>query len=150
MLQSVNMGTYNQNISDTLDVPYNIDVTTLLPNGSNISLSNVSSGMDFLGDETTLDTVGNILVRVGLIIIMLGMGCCIEVNNILQHLKRPIGPAIGMLCQFVLMPLGMFGLAHASNLESFYAIGLIVLAATPGGAMSNLFTFWVDGDIPLR
>ena len=145
------MEIFEQNITHTLNLPYIIDGTTLLPNGSNISLANVSSGKDFSEDDnTTIDKVGNILLTCGLIIAMLGMGCCIEIKNLLQHLKRPIGPAIGMVCQFVLMPLGMFGLAHALQLEPFFAIGLIVLAATPGGALSNMFTFWVDGDIPLR
>lgn len=97
-----------------------------------------------------LDRISDGVVAITLIVLMLGMGCTIEVKKLLKHLRRPFGPAVGMVCQLVVLPLTAFGVAHALKLNPYNAIGLIVLAATPGGSMSNLFAYWADGDVPLR
>ncbi|XP_065303023.1 ileal sodium/bile acid cotransporter-like isoform X2 [Dermacentor albipictus] len=65
------------------------------------------------------------------------------------HLRRPFGVAVGMLCQFVMMPLLAFGLLTCMRLSGLYAIGMLIMACCPGGTVSNVFAYFVDGDVPL-
>lgn len=84
-----------------------------------------------------------------LVSIMFGMGCHIKVSEMWAHLRRPFGVAVGMLCQFVMMPLLAFGLLTAMRLTGLYAIGMLIMACCPGGTVSNVFAYFVDGDVPL-
>uniref|UniRef100_V5ID64 Putative bile acid transporter n=1 Tax=Ixodes ricinus TaxID=34613 RepID=V5ID64_IXORI len=54
-----------------------------------------------------------------------------------------------MLSQFVMMPLIAFGLISAMRLNGLYAIGMLVIGCCPGGAVSNIFAYFCDGDVPL-
>ncbi|XP_013399432.1 ileal sodium/bile acid cotransporter-like isoform X1 [Lingula anatina] len=89
------------------------------------------------------------LLPIILVLIMLGMGCDIEWKVLKVHIKRPIGPVIGAACQFIVMPLLAFSLAHALQLSADRALGLLILGCCPGGTVSNMFTYWNDGDVPL-
>jgi ACR3 family arsenite efflux pump ArsB len=53
---------------------------------------------------------------------------------------------IGLLCQLVLLPVLGFVIASAFSLPPVYAISIILLAAAPGGATSNLIVHAADGD----
>jgi len=127
--------------------------TTKLLRDYGVKVENVTSGntsLESSKSQSVLKTMSDIVIPTTLIIIMLGMGCTIDFKKLLEHLKRPVGPAIGMLSQFVVLPLSMFGFAHALQLDSYAAIGMIVLSACPGGSTSNMFSYWADGDVPLR
>ncbi|XP_013399431.1 ileal sodium/bile acid cotransporter-like [Lingula anatina] len=89
------------------------------------------------------------LLPIILVLIMLGMGCDIEWKVLKVHIKRPIGPVIGAACQFIVMPLLSFSLAHALQLSADRALGLLILGCCPGGMLSNIFTHWNGGDVPL-
>lgn len=67
-----------------------------------------------------------------------------------MHIRRPIGIIIGMLSQFVLLPLSAFILIKVLGLGILHATGLLLLACSPGGVTSNIFTYFCDGDISLR
>ena len=97
-----------------------------------------------------LNTAFSLLMPVILIIIMFAMGCNITVSEIWKVLKRPIPLIIGASCQFVLLPLVTFGMAHALRMSNLSAIGMLIWASSPGGSVSNIFSYWVDGDLPLR
>lgn len=99
---------------------------------------------------STLKTVSDVVITTALVIIMLGMGCTIECFKLLEHLRRPVGAAIGMLAQFIVLPLVTFGFAHALQLEPIAAVGMLVMGCCPGGSTSNMFSYWADGDVPLR
>ncbi|XP_053405597.1 ileal sodium/bile acid cotransporter-like [Mercenaria mercenaria] len=115
-------------------------------NGRNVSLSNdIFSGKE----PSSLQLVSDVVVTITLITVMTGMGCTIEFWKLVQHLRRPIGAAIGMLAQFIVLPLVTFGLAHAFQLEPVTAIGMLVMGCCPSGSMSNVYSYWVDGDVPL-
>ncbi|XP_002733710.1 ileal sodium/bile acid cotransporter-like [Saccoglossus kowalevskii] len=81
--------------------------------------------------------------------VMIAMGCSITYDEIMSHLRRPVGVFIGFVCQYGMMPLIAFGLAHAFKLDFQYAIGVLVMACCPGGNMSNMLTYWLDGDLSL-
>ncbi|CAN7992981.1 unnamed protein product, partial [Ixodes hexagonus] len=76
--------------------------------------------------------------------------CVVSAPQLWSHLRHPFGIAVGMLSQFVMMPLIAFGLISAMRLGGLYAIGMLVLACCPGGAVSNIFAYFCDGDVPLR
>ena len=44
----------------------------------------------------------------------------------------------------------MYGYAHALSIEDAIAVGMVLCASCPGGAVSNMFTFWSGGDLDLR
>lgn len=83
------------------------------------------------------------------IIVMFSMGCTMTLWEVWKHLKPPTGVIIGMISQFVLLPAGAFGLAHAMRIESTYALGVLLLGTCPGGSVSNVFTYWMNGDVTL-
>ncbi|XP_046546428.1 ileal sodium/bile acid cotransporter-like [Haliotis rubra] len=84
-----------------------------------------------------------------LIAIMLGVGACIQLKELWAHLRRPYGILIGAASQFIVLPLTAFGLGHALQLPPKQAIGMLIMSCCPGGSTSNMFTLWVDGDVPL-
>nr|XP_054755723.1 ileal sodium/bile acid cotransporter-like [Lytechinus pictus] len=84
-----------------------------------------------------------------LIFLMLAMGCVVKPSDFKEVLRVPKSVLIGMLCQFVLMPLSAFCLALALSLPAPMALGVLVMSCCPGGAVSNLFTFWTKGDVCL-
>ena len=134
-------------VSTLSDVSYMAEFET---NGSLWNMTNLTDSGVHPRSNSALHMAAEIIIGCALVLIMFSIGCTIEILKLIQHVKRPIGPAVGMACQFVFLPLSMFGLAHALQLSPEYAIGLMVMAATPGGALSNMFTYWADGDVPLR
>ena len=81
---------------------------------------------------------------------MLSIGAVIKLDMIKAHLRRPIGMVIGLVCQFIVLPGVTFGIAHALQLSQWRAIGMILMATSPGGSVSNMLTYYMDGDVPLR
>lgn len=78
------------------------------------------------------------------------MGCALDIDVIKATVKRPVGPAIGFVCQFLLMPLIAFGLGFIfpSN-SSAMRLGLFVTGASPGGGASNIWTVMFGGNLDL-
>ncbi|XP_054720616.1 ileal sodium/bile acid cotransporter-like [Uloborus diversus] len=96
-----------------------------------------------------LKTVHDILLVVLLVAVMFAMGCHITWEQLWIHIRRPVGIVIGMCSQFVLLPLSAFCLIKILNLGILHATGLLLLACSPGGVTSNIFTYFCDGDISL-
>ncbi|XP_023210355.1 solute carrier family 10 member 6-like [Centruroides sculpturatus] len=91
----------------------------------------------------------NIIAIVSLIIIMIAMGAEITWSQIYKGIRKPVGPAIGLFCQFVIMPLIGFMYNVIFQFESSLAAGLLIKSCFPGGAISNVFTYYLDGDVSL-
>ncbi|KAH3839318.1 ileal sodium/bile acid cotransporter-like [Dreissena polymorpha] len=123
------------NVSTQSDMAFDLNVTNSTPKTG--------------PGPNTLKTVSDVVLTTTLVIIMLGMGCTIELGKLLKYMRRPVAPAIGMLAQFVVLPLVTFGFAHALQLTEEAAIGMLVMGTCPGGATSNMFSYWADGDVPL-
>lgn len=56
-------------------------------------------------EERTIDTIFTISVAILVSILYINFGCAMDWNVCRDTLKRPIGPAIGFFCQFLIMPL---------------------------------------------
>jgi len=89
------------------------------------------------------------LLALLLLVLMTGMGATLERSQFVQVVSRPRGLLVGLASQFGWMPLIAFGLAHGLSLPAELALGLILVACTPGGTTSNLFTYYSRADLPL-
>lgn len=70
--------------------------------------------------------------------------------QVLGHIKKPIGIITGVVSQFFLLPFSAYCLVNFLSIEPLHAAGLLILASSPGGVTSNLFTYFCDGDVSLR
>lgn len=90
-----------------------------------------------------------IVLPVSLAIIMLGMGLSLVIGDFKRVIKYPKAAFIGFTNQLILLPIIGFLLANAFQLSPPMAVGLMILAACPGGVTSNLITHVAKGDIAL-
>lgn len=115
--------------------------------GLNVSYNGTSGGADI--DPAVKKTL-DILLVVIMAMVMLSLGCTVELAHLKSEIKKPIGICIGMFCQFIMFPPIAFGLAHALKLQQYDALGMVMLGTCPGGHISNIATYWSDGDVALR
>jgi BASS family bile acid:Na+ symporter len=86
---------------------------------------------------------------VQLALAMFAMGATLHVSDFRAVVRLPRSFLTGLGAQMVLVPLLAFGLLRAVDLDPGLAIGLAILAAVPGGTVSNVFTYAGKGDVPL-
>lgn len=86
---------------------------------------------------------------VALMIIMAGMGLTLTTDSFRRVVVYPKAMIIGTVAQVVLIPLLGFALVEIMQLSPAIAVGLIVIAACPGGTTSNVFTFLAKGNLAL-
>lgn len=82
-------------------------------------------------------------------IVMFGMGMTLKLDDFKLILKYPKGVIIGIVSQFVIMPLLAFALAKIFNLSPEIAVGVILVGCCPGGTSSNVMTFLAKGNTAL-
>ncbi|XP_018420461.1 PREDICTED: sodium/bile acid cotransporter 4-like, partial [Nanorana parkeri] len=99
--------------------------------------------------DSPLNHFLSVFVGVALCVTMLGLGCTVEVSQIGEHLRRPIGVLLALICQFVLMPLVAFLLALIFSLNEVAAIAVLLCGCCPGGNLSNIMSLLVNGDMNL-
>jgi BASS family bile acid:Na+ symporter len=90
-----------------------------------------------------------VFLPLALFIIMLGMGLGLVPDDFKRILVEPKAVILGLLAQLVLLPLVGFALAGMFPLSPELAVGVIILAACPGGATSNLITYLAKGNTAL-
>jgi BASS family bile acid:Na+ symporter len=90
------------------------------------------------------------LLPIALGIIMLGLGLALSIDDFKRVIKFPKAVAIALICQMVLLPAICFFVAKIFGLEPALAVGLMLLAASPGGATANLYSHLSDGDVALN
>ncbi|KAI1888722.1 hypothetical protein AGOR_G00171660 [Albula goreensis] len=91
----------------------------------------------------------NVFVGVILCFTMLGLGCTVEVSQLGEHIRRPIGVLLALVCQFVIMPLVAFLLALMFSLNDVAAIAVLLCGCCPGGNLSNIMSLLVNGEMNL-
>lgn len=90
-----------------------------------------------------------IVLPISLAIIMLGMGLSLTLNDFKRVFKYPKAALLGLTNQMLILPLIGFGFTQLFGLDPTLAVGLMLIAACPGGATSNLITHVAKGDIAL-
>ncbi len=96
-----------------------------------------------------MDSTTGIILAISLILIMFGMGLSLTLTDFKRVFVFPKAIIIGLCCQIIFLPLIGYALATALQLSPTIAIGLMLLAACPGGPTSNMLTFLAKGDLAL-
>jgi BASS family bile acid:Na+ symporter len=91
-----------------------------------------------------------IILTAGVAIIMFGLGLGLTTEDFKRVLKFPKAIAIGLIVQTMVLPLLAFLLCRAFRLPSELAVGLMLLAASPGGFTSNIYSSLAGGDVALN
>ena len=84
-----------------------------------------------------------------LALIMLGLGMSLTIQDFLRVLKNPKDFLVGFICQMVLLPIIAFVLIKLLNTPLELALGVMLIAAAPGGVTSNVLTKFANGDVAL-
>ncbi len=82
-------------------------------------------------------------------VVMFGMGLTLSPKDFSEVFHRPIQVIIGIVGQFVLMPLIAFFLVKAFGLSADLAAGVLLVGCCPGGTSSNVMSYLGKGDVPL-
>lgn len=96
-----------------------------------------------------LQFIATVALPIALAIIMFGLGLHLSVEDFKRVLKFPKPIFIGLVCQLFLMPAVAIGLCYAFQLEPLFAIGLVLLASSPGGVVANIYAHLAKGDVAL-
>jgi len=80
----------------------------------------------------------------------INMGCAMDLDVVKQTLKKPVGPLIGFICQYFIMPLLSYALGYIFGAkETSMRLGLFVTGCSPGGGASNIWTVMFGGNLDL-
>jgi len=89
------------------------------------------------------------IAPIALALIMLGLGLSLTVQDFLRILKQPKDFFIGFVCQLIVLPIIAFLLIKILNTPLELALGVMIIAAAPGGVTSNVLTKFANGDVAL-
>ena len=84
-----------------------------------------------------------------LALIMLGLGLGLSIKDFTRILRVPKDFFVGFFSQLVILPIVALGIALILNLPAPIAVGLMIIAAAPGGVTSNVLTKFANGDVAL-
>ncbi|MEZ5070565.1 MAG: bile acid:sodium symporter [Bacteroidales bacterium] len=90
-----------------------------------------------------------IFLPVTLAVITLGMGLSLTTRDFRRIFAQPKAVIIGLCCQMILLPGIAFLIARSVHIDPLYSVGLMIIAACPGGATSNLITYILRGNVAL-
>lgn len=94
--------------------------------------------------------VTSVFLPLALGIIMLGLGLSLTLADFKRVVVMPRAILVGLVCQMLILPFVCYGIAKALKLPPELAVGLMLLAASPGGATANLFSHLAKGDVALN
>ena len=89
------------------------------------------------------------IAPIALALIMLGLGLGLTTNDFKRVLKSPLVFAAGITTQIILLPLVAFFLIWLIKVPLEIAVGVMIIAAAPGGVTSNVMTKFANGDVAL-
>lgn len=95
------------------------------------------------------DSIKSLILPAALIFIMFGMGMGLAPGDFRRVLVSPKAKLVGLFCQIVCLPLLAFAIAVGLRLPGELAVGLMLIAACPGGPTSNIITHLSRGDTAL-
>lgn len=91
-----------------------------------------------------------VLLPLALAIVMFGLGLSLTWDDFARIRRQPRPVLIALACQLVLLPAVCFGLVLAFGLTPLLAVGMMLLAASPGGTTANLYSHLFRGDVALN
>jgi BASS family bile acid:Na+ symporter len=90
------------------------------------------------------------LLVVALALIMFGLGLSLTLADFKRVLGYPKAVVVALLLQVVVLPAACYALVVAFGLPPLFAVGLMLLAASPGGVSANLFSHLFGGNVALN
>lgn len=103
-----------------------------------------------LRPERIIDKIFTYSIGIVITLLYVNFGAAIDMSIIKNILRRPVGPAICFMTQFLMLPLAAYGLGIALfPLAHELALGLFFIGISPGGGASNMFTLLLDGNFNL-
>ncbi len=97
---------------------------------------------------------GNILVTQALVaalaLVMFGLGLSLTVSDFTRLLKHPKAVAIALALQIVVLPVACYALIVLLKVPPLFALGMMLLAASPGGISANLFSHLFGGNVAMN
>ncbi len=97
--------------------------------------------------ESPLTTVG---LPIALAIVMFGLGLSLTREDFRRVAQQPKAVTVALACQLVVLPAVCFLLIVLADLPPLLGIGMMLLAASPGGTTANLFSHLFHGDVALN
>ena len=91
----------------------------------------------------------DVILPLALAFIMFALGLGLTGNDFLRVLKQPKDFLVGLISQIILLPIIAFILVKIWPISSEIAIGVMIIAAAPGGVTSNILTSFAKGDVAL-
>ena len=89
------------------------------------------------------------IAPLGLALIMLGLGMSLTLKDFTRVIKFPKDFFVGFVCQMLILPIIGFTLIKLLNTPIELALGVMIIAAAPGGVTSNILTKFAGGDVAL-
>lgn len=99
--------------------------------------------------QINFDSSGLWVLNIALAVVMFGVALNITINDFKQLFKEPKLVLLGVLCQFILLPLASFLLVVLIKPQPSIALGMLMVAACPGGNISNFMTHLAKGNTAL-
>ena len=84
-----------------------------------------------------------------LTLLMFELGLTLEIKDFKLFRQRPYPVFAGLIGQIILLPILAFALGYLFHLEPLFFIGLVLIACSPGGSSSNIFSMIAKGDVAL-
>ena len=84
-----------------------------------------------------------------LTLLMFELGLTLEIKDFKLFRQRPYPIIAGLIGQIILLPVLAFALGYLFHLEPLFFIGLVLIACSPGGSSSNIFSMIAKGDVAL-
>lgn len=94
--------------------------------------------------------ITTVFLPLALGIIMLGLGLSLTLDDFKRVVHYPKAVIVGLMCQMIILPVLCWVLAVSFNLSAELAVGLMLLAASPGGPTANLYSHLSNGDVALN
>lgn len=91
----------------------------------------------------------SVIIPLGLALVMFGVGLTLTYADFRRIVAYPAAVVIALACQMLVMPVVAFGIIKGLGLEPEFAVGLMLLAAAPGGPIANLYSYLAGGDVAL-
>lgn len=91
-----------------------------------------------------------VFLPIALAIVMLGLGLSLTVADFTRVVRYPKATIVALSCQILVLPALCLGLVLLFDLEPTLAVGMMLLAASPGGISASLFSHLARGDVALN
>ncbi len=96
--------------------------------------------------QLNFNSTGLLIVNAAIGLMMLGVALELKLEDFKRIIRSPKAPGIGLLAQFILLPAFTFVLILILKPQPSIALGMILVAACPGGNLSNLMTYLAKGN----